>query len=102
MHEQATERQHSCNLGDTGISPGDVKKGSEVDDEVERPVLERKRTHIGNPHLGVDSVRIQCSPCRRDRQGIDVDTHELAWLPQSCERRQCDTLPTPDLEHPGC
>lgn len=102
VHEQATERQHPCDLGDAKVSTSDVKQGPEVDGEVERPVRKRKRTHISNTHLGVDSVRIQCSPCRRDRQGINVDTNEPAWLTQSCERRQCDTMPTPDLEHPRC
>src|SRR4051794_18709865 len=72
--------------------------GTEVDHDVEAPVLEGELAHVGGTHLDLRTRAHAAPPRDLDQRAVDVNAHEYSGAQPSVQHGKRDTTTTAHLE----
>lgn len=79
----------------------DVIARAEIDDQIERAVVEGKLADVPLEHGHVQRGRAHLPACDRDQRGVDVYAYETRRPEPLGEHRQRNPAPAANLEHPS-
>ena len=101
LHELTAGAEDSRHFGKRRFGPGDVKAGSEINDEVEGRVRERQISRVARDQFRWNPRLIEAVPSLGQVAWLDVETGEPHRREQPGQRDERDSAATADLEHPN-
>jgi hypothetical protein len=99
-HERPPGAKHAGDLSEGPDRFGDVVAGPEVEDGVERLVVERQGTNVRLAHQRADTPFAQAVLRRQDQPLVDVDPHEERGPAEAGECLEPDAATAAHLQDP--